>query len=190
MTVLVADTKVRHELASSEYAERRATCESAAAKLRVPSLRDATLDLLEGNAELTTEERKRALHVLAETTRTVLACEALASSDVQIFGELMFASHDSLRDLYEVSCAELDWVVDAARELRGQGVYGARMTGGGFGGCAIVVCRTSAVKAVHDHLRGRFVCRFRREPDLFTIQAACAARTLPIEDAAPQDSAC
>jgi galactokinase len=149
---LIIDTGVRHELASSEYAERRATCEAAAAVLDLDSLRDATLAMLD-HEHLTPTQRKRAAHVITENTRTLLAAEALRQGDLTTLGDLMFQSHDSLRDVYVVSCPELDAIVDAARGLKGRDVYGARMTGGGFGGCAIVLCATEAVDRVADSLR-------------------------------------
>jgi galactokinase len=178
-TILVVDTAVRHELASSAYAQRRTTCEQAARRLGVPALRDATTTMLE-SASLTEPEHKRALHVVNENTRTLAAAEALKAGDVVAFGRLMFESHDSLRYLFEVSCEELNTVVDAARTLHeaNSGVLGARMTGGGFGGCAIILCRSASATAVSKALRQAFLSRHGREPGILTTSAAGPAEPL------------
>jgi galactokinase len=181
-TLLVIDTGVKHDLATSAYAERRATCAAAARILGLPSLRSATIESLNMHG-LSNDQRRRALHVIAENTRTILAAEALALSDLPRFGEVMFQSHASLRDLYEVSCAELDVLVAAAKSMReaGEGVHGARMTGGGFGGCAIVLCATSALDSVRNRLRDAFAARSARAPAMmFTTCAAGGARTLEL----------
>lgn len=178
--ILVIDTRKKHALASGEYAQRRAACERAAQILEVAALRDATIDMLNHN-DLSNEDRRKVLHVLAENSRTILAATALASGDLEQLGELMFASHDSLRDLFEVSCDELDILVDAARELRGdKGVYGARMTGGGFGGCVIAICRTEQLRSVQQHLAAAFEQAFGRPCGMFTTTASGAARTVDL----------
>lgn len=180
--LLVIDTGVKHDLATSAYANRRATCEATARALGLPSLREASIESLNMYG-LTNEQRRRALHVIAENTRTILAAEALALGDLSRFGELMLHSHASLRDMYEVSCQELDCVVDAARGMRERGstggVYGARMTGGGFGGCAIVLCAAEAVERVQSRIDEAFVRSFGRSPAMmFTTSASCGAHVL------------
>jgi galactokinase len=133
LALVVCDTRVERGLADTGYNDRRATCERAASMLGVQELRDATegdLDLLSG-AEL-----KRARHVISENARVLEAVEALKDSDFQEFGRLMCASHASLRDDYEVSTPELDTFVRAAEQ---HGARGARLTGAGFGGCAIAL---------------------------------------------------
>ena len=132
--LLVVDTGVRHSHAGGEYAERRRECEQAARRLGVARLVDATADQVESLPE---PLRARARHVVQEQGRVRDAVAALEASDWECFGALMLASHVSLRDDYEVSCPELDVVVGAAIHA---GATGARMTGGGFGGCAIVLC--------------------------------------------------
>jgi len=132
---------VKHELASGEYNHRRADCEEAVRRLstvlpRIRALRDVSLEDLEKHRGLLTETiYKRALHIVTENSRVLDAGEALRSGDIERFGKRMAESHRSLRDLYEVSCKELDLMVDLAYLQRG--VYGARMTGGGFGGATI-----------------------------------------------------
>lgn len=179
-TLLVVDTGVKHELASSAYADRRATCDATAELLGLPSLRSATIESLNTHG-LSNELRRRALHVIAENARTVLAAEALALGDLRGFGERMFQSHASLRDLYEVSCPELDAIVDAAKSLRegDAGVFGARMTGGGFGGCAIVLCAKRAADSVRARVTEIFAERFGRSPHVFATGAGGGAKLLP-----------
>jgi galactokinase len=139
--LVVCNTMVKHELASGEYNRRRAECEEAIRQLAqvmpgISSLRDVTLEQLERHrGSLTEIAYKRALHVVAENARVLDAAEALRTNDLEQFGKYMAESHRSLRDLYEVSCAELDLMVDQASKQ--EGVYGARMTGGGFGGSTI-----------------------------------------------------
>ena len=174
--VLIVDTGVRHELADGAYAARRATCEQAAARLGVKALRDAAIDDL-ADAALTQDEHRRATHVIRENERTLQAADRLEAGDVARFGALMFQSHESLRYLYEVSCPELDTIVDAARDLRDEGVplHGARMTGGGFGGSAVVLASPDATGRIGDHLRTAFRERHGREPRVLSTTAAGAA---------------
>ena len=133
LALLVCDTRVERGLADTGYNDRRSTCESAASTLGIGELRDATEKDLE---RLSGEELKRARHVLTENARVLEAVEALNDKDFTQFGRLMYASHASLRDDYEVSTPELDDFVETARK---QGALGARLTGAGFGGCAIAL---------------------------------------------------
>jgi galactokinase len=180
VTLLVIDTGVKHDLATSAYGERRRTCAEVAAALGLDSLREAALQDLNMHG-LSTVQRRRALHVISENARTILAAEALALGGFPRVGELMFASHASLRDLYEVSCPELDVIVDTAAAMRerDEGVLGARMTGGGFGGCAIALCRAEAVELVRVRLVENFSRRFGRAPATFQTSAAGGARAIP-----------
>jgi galactokinase len=139
--LIICDTMVKHKLASSEYNNRRAECEAGVryfAKSRpdVRALRDLTMnDLEEHGRDLPEVMYKRCRHVISENARVLEAAEALERGRLETFGKLMADSHRSLRDDYEVSCAELDTLVDLANRV--DGVFGARMTGGGFGGCTI-----------------------------------------------------
>jgi galactokinase len=139
--LVVSNTMVKHELASSEYNRRRADCEEAVRRLAtvlpgIKALRDVTLEQLEKHRGLLTEViYKRALHIVTENARVLDSANALRAGDIERFGKRMAESHRSLRDLYEVSCRELDLMVDLAYQQKG--VYGARMTGGGFGGATI-----------------------------------------------------
>lgn len=177
-TFLVIDTGVRHDLAGGEYAERRETCAAAAKELGVRSLRDLELSAV-NDPRLSDIQRKRVRHVVEENRRTLDAAAALESNPPQLmeFGELLFASHDSLRDLYEVSCDELDCVVETARALReNDPVFGARMTGGGFGGSAIVACPHRSIDQVRMTIESLFEKQFNRAPAVFEVNAVGAAR--------------
>lgn len=139
--VFVLDTGVRHAVADGAYAARRAAAERAAAMLGVETLRDgAGLDL----SGLDAEAREAAEHITGEIGRVEAACGAMEAQDLAEVGRLMWASHASLRDVYRVSCRELDEAVEAARRV--PGVYGARLTGAGFGGCAVVLARADAAE--------------------------------------------
>jgi galactokinase len=139
--LVISNTMVKHELASGEYNHRRADCEEAVKRLAtmlsgIRALRDVTLEQLEEHKSLLTDViYKRALHIVSENARVQDAADALRAGDIDRFGKRMAESHRSLRDLYEVSCMELDLMVDLAYQQKG--VYGARMTGGGFGGATI-----------------------------------------------------
>ncbi len=179
VVLLVADTQVKHELNDGGYAARRAQCESAAAKMGLRALRDASADQVAA-AELTDVERRRARYVVGENARTMQAVQALEAGDYTQFGQLMYASHEGLRDDYEVSCEELDAIVQLAR---GQaGVFGARMTGGGFGGCAIVLVRAGRAGAVSEAIAAGFEKLFARRCPIFATRAAPGAG--PVEIAA------
>jgi galactokinase len=133
LALVVCDTRVERGLADTGYNDRRSTCESAASTLGIEELRDATE---EGLKRLSGEELKRARHVVSENARVLEAVEALNNNNFNHFGHLMYASHASLRDDYEVSTPELDTFVETAKQ---HGARGARLTGAGFGGCAIAL---------------------------------------------------
>jgi galactokinase len=139
--LVICNTMVKHSLASGEYNRRRADCEKAVRLLSsalpgIRALRDVSLEQLARHKSLLPEViYRRALHVISENARVIEAADSLKRGDIATFGRLMGESHDSLRDLYEVSCAELDLMVELANKQKG--TLGARMTGGGFGGCTI-----------------------------------------------------
>jgi len=149
--IVLCNSGVKHSLASSEYNTRRQECEQGVAVLaqyypQVQSLRDVALEQLAAHqAELGEVVYRRCRYVVEENHRVVSACEYLEAGDLTAFGQNMYASHAGLRDDYEVSCPELDILVEAARPL--PGVYGARMMGGGFGGCTINLVAPEQVEA-------------------------------------------
>ncbi|MBN3306346.1 GALK1 Galactokinase, partial [Amia calva] len=152
LVILITNSNVRHSLTGSEYPSRRRQCEEAAATLGKSSLREATLEDLEGaQGQLDKETYRRARHVIEEIGRTERAAAALREGRYHEFGELMVDSHNSLRDHYEVSCPELDELVAAATEV--EGVYGSRMTGGGFGGCTVTLLEAAAVDRAVQHIK-------------------------------------
>ena len=175
-TILVIDTRAPHRHAGGEYAARRSTCEAAARHLGVAALRDVT-DLDQALAALPDDiSRRRVRHVVTENARVMATVELLRAGRSLDVGALLTASHASLRDDYEVTVPELDVAVEAALEA---GAYGARMTGGGFGGCAIALVDRDAVDRVADAVRDAFASRGFADPRTFTAApAAGVARVL------------
>ena len=178
--LVIANSGVRHELASGEYAERRRDCERAAETLKVPSLREVTVaDLEAGRSLLSDVEYRRARHVISEIDRTLRAAESLRTGDWEQVGREMYASHASLRDDYEVSCRELDALVDIAQELgTSAGVYGSRMTGGGFGGCTVTLARSDALNDLVDEMSRRYERRTGIAPTVFATRPSRGAHVL------------
>jgi galactokinase len=169
--VVVLDTCTRRELASAAYNERRAACERAAIACGVPALRDATCDDL---GKLTDPRlRKRARHVISENARTRAAADALARGDAREVGALMNESHASLRNDYEVSREELDIVVQLAQEH--PACFGARMTGAGFGGCAVAIARRDAARTFAQDVAQLYERRVRITPSAYVCSAASGA---------------
>lgn len=154
VAVLVINSNVKHELTGGEYAERRSQCEAAANELGIKALRDISLDKLDAEAEkLEPILYRRARHVVGEIQRTLKAAEALRAGDWDTVGELMYASHASLRTDYEVSCPELDVLVAQAQKVGSEGgVIGSRMTGGGFGGCTVSLVRAGQEREIADKI--------------------------------------
>ncbi|XP_046709843.1 galactokinase [Silurus meridionalis] len=155
LVILITNSNVKHALTGSEYPSRRKQCEEAAAVMGKSSLRDATMQDLEDAKDcLDSVTYRRVCHVINEIERTAKAAEALKRGDYEEFGKLMVESHNSLRDLYEVSCPELDVLVLAAMEV--DGVFGSRMTGGGFGGCTVSLLRADATERTMKHIKERY----------------------------------
>jgi len=180
VALLIVNTNVKHELTGGGYAQRRAQCEQAAQILGVPSLRDATEELLQAaRSRMDDIVFRRARHVIGEIQRTVQAAAEVRASNWPVVGQLMYASHASLRDDYEVSCAELDVVVDIGRAIGpAGGVMGCRMTGGGFGGCAVALVRADQVAAISQRLAAEYEQRTNIKPTLFVSRPAAGATVL------------
>jgi galactokinase len=155
---LVINTQVRHELASGEYAARRKSCETAAWVMNVPSLREANPGLLQRRARQMDDNALRcARHVIGEIARTERAAECIRARQWLEFGRLLDASHESLKHDFKVSCAELDAVVAAARAIGpGGGVFGARLTGGGFGGCVVALIDSGRQKEIEGAIAANY----------------------------------
>jgi len=180
MSLLIINTNVKHELTGGEYAKRRAQCGQAARALGVVSLRDVSADMLErARGMMDGTVFRRARHVVSEIERTLHAAEGVRASNWPTVGQLMYASHASLRDDYEVSCRELDAVVDIAGAIGpGGGVIGCRMTGGGFGGCAVALVRTESVADISARLASGYEQRTKIIPSLFVSRPAAGAAVL------------
>ncbi|MCC6661253.1 MAG: galactokinase [Phycisphaerales bacterium] len=175
--IVIADTGVRHALAGGEYAARRSVCAAAAGKLGVPALRDVSPEMVEARrGSLTPEELRAARHVTTENARTLAAAEALRSGDLAALGRLMAASHASLRDDFRVSSPELDTLVELAAGV--PGVIGARMTGGGFGGCVVILGAPESVRLLGRELTAGYRARHGRDCAVLTTDAAGGARPI------------
>jgi galactokinase len=176
LSLLVIDTHVPRRLAEGAYGERRAQCEEAARILGVGSLRDATPEDVEASADLLGDVLlRRARHVTTENGRVLAAVEGLRRRDFARLGALLHASHGSLRDDYEVSIEALDLAVAAAREA---GAVGARMTGAGFGGCALALAPTAALEAVGAAVTEAFGAASLAPPSTFQVRPSEGARRL------------
>ncbi len=166
LELLIIDTQVNHSLADSGYSKRRASCESAAKKIGVSSLRDVTIaELISHRRNLSAAEYLRARHTVTEMQRVLEAVEALNANDFVKLGELLNASHISLRDDFAVSCPELDSAVDTALAC---GALGARMIGGGFGGSAIALLEKESVAETQEAIKSAYLARSFKAPRFFT----------------------
>jgi len=178
-TIVVMDTGVRRSLATSEYNDRRSACDAAVAAIRafepdVRALRDVDATLLErARSSMSEIVYRRARHVVDEIRRPLAMTEALAASDLDTAGRLMNESHASLRDLYEVSSPELDAIVAEARSHRS--CFGARLTGAGFGGCAVALVASSGVPDFIDHVTRGYLHRTGRQAQVFATRPAAGA---------------
>jgi len=178
LTILVSNTKVSHELSDGGYAARRKSTEDGLAAIGKASWRDVTpadLEAAAGKMDAVTYRRSR--HVVGEISRTIGAVEALKRNDFSQLGELMYASHASLRDDFEVSCAELDHLVETAGGL--DGVIGARMTGGGFGGSTVTLCEADKAEQIAAALAESYAAEFGFPPEIFATRPAEGARRIP-----------
>ncbi len=182
VTIVIADTNKKRGLVDSEYNTRRAECERAVEILKeslpeIIALRDVSLADFERYADRLPEEtRRRARHVVTEDARTLESVTALKAGDITRFGQLMNESHYSLQHDYEVSCRELDAMVEAARSI--EGVYGARMTGAGFGGCTVSLVATEAVEKFQQEVPALYKQATGLTPAIYVTTAAQGAQRL------------
>jgi galactokinase len=183
--VVVTNSHVKHELSGSEYPDRVRQCKEAVAAIqvkypKVKSLRDCTMMMLDSCvADKTSVVYRRARHAITEDVRTLGAVEALAAGDFNLVGKFMNESHNSLRDDYEVSCTELDVLVNMAREV--PGVYGSRMTGGGFGGCTVTLVRRDAVALLEDTLKAEFKEKFDKDCECYVVEPSEGAGEIDLD---------
>lgn len=170
-SIVIMDTAKRRGLVDSEYAARREQCETAAEKLGVEALRDATLPQLEeAKAQLGDVLYRRARHIVSENLRVRVTVMALRGNALKTVGQALRESHASLRDDYEVSCSELDAIVDIANTQ--PGCYGARMTGAGFGGCAVALVQNEVVGQFVAAVGPAYTARTSLTPHIYVCQAA------------------
>ena len=179
--LVLVDSVVKHELASSAYNKRRQSCENVVAAIRrnhpqVEFLRDATMEMLsEVKADISAEDYMRAEYVIEEIQRVLDVCDALEHGDYETVGAKMYATHPGMSKLYEVSCEELDFLNDIAKEC---GVTGSRVMGGGFGGCTINLVK----EELYDHFIQTAVSAYKekygREPKIYDVVISDGARHL------------
>ena len=174
IAIVAVNSMVKHELGQSAYRQRVADCEWAARDMRVESLRDARTEQLELIRDPTTQRRAR--HVLTENQRVLDFVAASRKGDLREMGRLLVASHRSLKYDYEVTCEELDFLVNGAMEI--DGIYGARMTGGGFGGCTVNLLEPAAVERFKAILGRAYRDKFGIEPVFYEVRPSDGARRI------------
>jgi galactokinase len=179
LRIVIANSMVRHELSGGEYAERRRQCEEGVRffqqkRRKVKALRDVTLEQVQAAAgEMEDVIFRRCRHVVSENDRTTAFASLLEEEKYEQAGRLMVQSHASLRDDYEVSCEELDFLAGEAMTVKG--VYGARMTGGGFGGCIVALVQPRQVEHLAGHLGRVYQDRYDRTPEVYVTTATAGA---------------
>ena len=179
---MIINSKVKHSLVDSAYNDRRNECETALKELQkvtdIKTLGDLTEDGFEQYKDAIKDpvRQKRAKHAVYENQRTIRAVEALRNNDVKLFGQLMNASHESLRHDYEVSCEEIDVLVDLAWET--EGVIGSRITGGGFGGCTVSIVKNDAVDHFIDKLGKEYKEKTGHEAEFYVVEIGDGAKEI------------
>ena len=172
--LVLVDSVVKHELADSPYNKRRASCERVAKRLGVETLRDATMEMLNAaKSDITAEDYLRAKFVIEEKQRVLDVCDALVAGDYETVGARMYETHHGLSKDYEVSCEELDFLNDIAREC---GVTGSRIMGGGFGGCTINLVKDELYDHFIAEAKARFNERYGHEPKIYDVIISDGAR--------------
>lgn len=179
--LVLLDSVVKHELASSAYNKRRESCERAAAAIRknhpeVEFLRDATMGWLEEvKADITAEDYMRAEYVIEEVQRVLDVCEALEKADYETVGQKMYETHHGMSKLYEVSCEELDYLNDLAKEC---GVTGSRVMGGGFGGCTINLVKDELYDGFIEKAKQAYTAKYGHAPKVYDVVISDGSRKL------------
>ncbi len=165
--LVLVDSRVKHELADSPYNKRRQSCERVAKRLGIETLRDATMEMLDSvRTDITAEDYFRAKFVIEEKERVLAVCDALVAGDYDTVGKKMYETHNGLSKDYEVSCEELDFLNDIAREC---GVTGSRIMGGGFGGCTINLVKNELYENFIATARKRFNEKYGHEPKVYPV---------------------
>ncbi|MDY4811655.1 MAG: galactokinase [Muribaculaceae bacterium] len=165
--LVLLDSKVKHALVDSPYNKRRQSCERVAKLLGVKTLRDATMEMLnEHRSDMTAEDYFRAKYVIKEKQRVLDVCDALVKGDLETVGKKMYETHEGLSKDYEVSCVELDYLNDIAKEC---GVTGSRIMGGGFGGCTINLVRNNLYDKFIETAKRKFAEKYGHEPVVIPV---------------------
>ncbi len=174
--LVLIDSRVKHELADSPYNKRRASCERVAKRLGLETLRDATIPMLKAiRTDITAEDYFRAKFVIEEKDRVLAVCDALNAGDYETVGKKMYETHIGLSEDYEVSCEELDFLNDIAREC---GVTGSRIMGGGFGGCTINLVKKDLRDAFVAKAKKDFAAKYGHEPKVYPVVISDGAHKL------------
>ena len=182
--IVIINSKVKHSLVDSAYNDRRNECETALKELQevvaVQTLGDLTEEAFEKHKDAIKSEirQKRARHAVYENQRTIRAVEALKENRIEEFGKLMNESHRSLRDDYEVSCKEIDILVDLAWET--EGVIGSRITGGGFGGCTVSIVKNDAVDGFIKNIGEQYLAKVGHEAEFYVVDIGVVASRLDV----------
>ncbi len=179
--LVLVDSVVKHELASSAYNDRRKSCENVVEAIQkkypektVETLRDADWDMLEAvKGDVSEEDMKRAVYVLGEKDRVLAVCDALNASDYETVGKKMYETHDGLSKDYEVSCEELDYLNDIAKE---NGVTGSRIMGGGFGGCTINLVKEDLYDRFIADVKEKYTARYGKAPKIYDVVIGAGSR--------------
>lgn len=175
-TLVLVDSRVKHELVDSPYNKRRESCERVARRLGVDTLRDADMAMLDAvRGDISDEDYRRARFVIGEKERVLAVCDALNAGDYDTVGRMMYETHQGLSRDYEVSCEELDFLNDVAREC---GVTGSRIMGGGFGGCTINLVPNALVDSFIATAIERFESRYGHAPAIYPVIISDGARRL------------
>lgn len=174
--LVLVDSRVKHELKDSPYNKRRESCERVAKHLGMETLRDATMEQLEAiKGDISAEDYFRAKFVIEEKQRVLDVCDALNAGDYETVGKRMYATHTGLSKDYEVSCEELDFLNDVAKEI---GVTGSRIMGGGFGGCTINLVKDDLHGKFIEEVKARFNDKYGHEPVVYDVVISDGARKL------------
>tara|TARA_R110002050_G_scaffold261556_1_gene401694 strand:+ start:222295 stop:223446 length:1152 start_codon:yes stop_codon:yes gene_type:complete len=167
--LMLINTNVKHSLSDSAYNDRRSVCEKISEMLNIKALRDATeADLDTIKDKVTSEDYQKALFVIQENTRAEIASKAMTDGDLKTLGALIYGSHDGLQNQYKVSCDELDFLVEQAKE--NQDILGARMMGGGFGGCTINLIAKTAVDQFKTSVTKAYKTKFNKDCSIYSVE--------------------
>lgn len=174
--LVLVDSVVKHELVDSPYNKRRESCERVSRTLGIETLRDADMaDLGKIKGSISEEDYMRAKYVIEEKERVLAVCEALKAGDYETVGEKMYETHNGMSKLYEVSCEELDFLNDVAKEC---GVTGSRIMGGGFGGCTINLVKDEVYDKFIDTVKNKFAAKYGHEPKIYNVNISDGARKI------------